>query len=422
MVKIRKFAGYWANQENIEKIISPPYDVCSIQEAREETGDNEMYYFHVEKPGIDLPDDADPQAVAEKGRENLINFIDKGYLVKDTEERVYIYSQQMGDHIQYGVLCLSSIDDYANNKIKKHEHTLPETEEERTNLCDIQCANSSPVFFSFKGGEEITKKISEIVENEPYGKVETKDKVIHTLWKCNQEDSDWIVKAFEEIDSTYIADGHHRSAAAYNVGCRRRQRAIDNGVEVTGDECFNFFLTVIFPADQTKILDYNRLLKSLNDMNEEEFLEKMRKNFNIEEMKGDDVKPKEQGHISMYLADSWYDLQVKKELLGDKVSKNLDYQVLTDFWFNDILGIENIKKDKRVEFVGGGRGIEYLKKRCQKDCKAAFVMHPVSMEDLFAVADAGEIMPPKSTWFEPKLRSGFVVNVFEKELGLANGE
>jgi uncharacterized protein (DUF1015 family) len=183
MVKVRKFKGYLANKDNIEKIISPPYDVCTIKEAREETGDNEMYYFHINKPAIDLPDDADVETVAEKGKENLLHFIEKGYLVKDDEERVYIYSQQQGDHIQYGILCLASIDDYENNKIKKHEHTIPEMEEERTNLCDTQCANAGPVFYSFNGGDDIVKKVNEMVDSEPYGKVETKDKVTHCLWK-----------------------------------------------------------------------------------------------------------------------------------------------------------------------------------------------------------------------------------------------
>lgn len=183
MVKIRKFAGYLANKDNLDKIIAPPYDVCSVQEAREETGDNEMYYFHVEKPSIDCPDDATNQEIAEKSRENLQKFIEKGYLVKDDEERVYIYSQKQGEHVQYGILCLSSIDDYANNKIKKHEHTLSEVEEERTNICDIQGANAGPCFYSFRGNEEITKKISEIAESEPYGQVITKDNVTHTLWK-----------------------------------------------------------------------------------------------------------------------------------------------------------------------------------------------------------------------------------------------
>ena len=177
-------------------------------------------------------------------------------------------------------------------------------------------------------------------------------------------------------------------------------------------------MTVIFPASQTRILDYNRLLGNLGGLNEEEFLVKMRESFEIEEIKGDEAKPKEQGHISMYLGEQWYDLQIKKTLLGDKVSKNLDYQVRTDYCFANILGIEDIKKDKNVEFVGGGRGIDYLVKRCQQDCKAAFAMFPVSMEEFFALADAGENMPPKCTWFEPKLRSGFVVNVFENELGI----
>lgn len=197
-----------------------------------------------------------------------------------------------------------------------------------------------------------------------------------------------------------------------------RQRAIEKGLNVTGDESFNFFMSVVFPSCQTKILPYNRLLNSINDLTEEEFVEKMRENFIVEETKGDDHSSQGPGHISMFISDTWYDVQVKKELLGEEVSKNLDYQVLTDYCFKDILGIQDIKKDGRVEFIGGGRGIDYLVKRCHKDCKAAFVMHPVSMDELFAVADAGEVMPPKSTWFEPKLRSGFVVNVFETQLGL----
>lgn len=306
-------------------------------------------------------------------------------------------------------------------KLNKHEHTIPETVLERTNLCDTQCANASPVFFSFKGGEEIQKHIVDIIQAEPYGKCTTKDRVIHTLWRCSEEESDLMVKFFEDIDCTYIADGHHRSAAAYNVGLRRRQRVIDQGIEVTGEEDFNFFLTVIFPASHCMILDYNRLLKSLNDMNEDEFLEKLSNNFTIEEIKDDNHKPKSKGHICLYIKEKWYDIQIKPELLtSDEKAKNLDYQILTDHWFKDIIGIENIKKDKRVEFVGGGRGVEYLVKRCHDDCKAAFVMYPVSMEELFAVADAGEIMPPKSTWFEPKLGSGMVVNVFEDGLGLKN--
>jgi len=216
------------------------------------------------------------------------------------------------------------------------------------------------VFYSFRGKEEITKKTAIIAEKEPYAKVTTQDGVIHTLWKCSEEESDWMVTKFEGVDSLYIADGHHRSAAAYNVGKRRRDRAIAEGNEVTGDECFNFFMTVIFPAEQTKILPYNRLLNSLNDMTAEEFVEKMKKNFDVEEYKSDSYESKGAGHISMYVDDTWFDIQVKKEFLGEKVSKNIDYQILTDYCFKDILGIENIKKDGRVEFVGGGRGIEYL--------------------------------------------------------------
>ena len=348
MVKVRKFWGYLANKDSLDKIISPPYDVCTVQEGRDWTGDNDMYYFHIEKPAVDLPDTATDQEIAEKGKENLLNFIKNGYLEKDDWERIYIYSQQMGDHIQFGIVCLSSIDDYENNNIKKHEHTIPETVLERTNLCDIQCANASPVFFSFKGGDDIQNRIKEIIEAEPYGRCITKDKVIHTVWRWTEEDSDYIVKAFEDIESTYIADGHHRSAAAFNVGLRRRMRAMEQGVQITGDEDFNFFLTVIFPESHWKILDYNRLLKSLNDMSEEEFLEKLGSNFTIEELEDKTHRPRSKGHISLFIQDKWYDIQIKPELLSsEEKAKNLDYQVLTDYWFKDIIGIQNIKKRQK---------------------------------------------------------------------------
>lgn len=413
MVKIRKFRGYLANKENVEKIISPPYDVCTVQEARDETGDNEMYYYHVNKPAIDLPENPSLEDIANKGKENLLNFIEKGYLVQDDEERIYIYSQQIDDHIQYGVMCLSSIDDYENNIIKRHEHTLPEAELERTNLCDIQGANAGPVFFSYMGGEDINTRVGDVVRSDPYAKLETADNVTHTLWKCSKEDSDFIVAEFEKLPCTYIADGHHRSAAAYNVGKRRRQRAIDAGIEVTGNESFNFFMTVIFPADQCKILDYNRLLNTLNDMSEDVFVEKLAQYFTLSELDEVDPHPKTSGHISMYIKDKWFDMVAKEECKSDNPAKNLDYEILTEYCFKDIMGIENIKKDGRVEFIGGDRGHEYLVKRCTEDCQAAFLMYPVSIEELFAVADADTIMPPKCTWFEPKLRSGFVVNVFE---------
>jgi uncharacterized protein (DUF1015 family) len=413
MVKIRKFRGYLANKENVEKIISPPYDVCSVKEAREDAGDNEMYYYHVNKPAIDLADGATVDEIALKGKENLQNFIEKGYLVRDDEERVYVYSQQLGDHVQYGVMCLSSIDDYENNLIKKHEHTLPEMEAERTLLCDVQGGNAGPVFFSYMGGDSITNRMIEIAKSEPYAQLQTEDKVTHTLWKCNKEDSDFIVGDFENIDCTYIADGHHRSAAAYNVGKLRRQRAVDAGIEVTGDEPFNYFMTVIFPAEQCKILDYNRLLNTLNEKSEDEFIESLGKNYTISEITDANPRPQSNGHVSMYIKDKWFDLVIKEEFKSEDPAKNLDYQILTDYCFTGVMGIENIKKDPRVEFIGGGRGYEYLMKRCHDDCKAAFLMYPVSMEELFAVADAGAVMPPKCTWFEPKLRSGFVVNVFE---------
>lgn len=218
---------------------------------------------------------------------------------------------------------------------------------------------------------------------------------------------------FEKIDSTYIADGHHRSAAAFNTGVLRRQRAIDAGIEVTGDETFNFFLTVIFPDTQCKILDYNRLLNTLNDMDEDEFIDRLSESYVITDKDEANPRPEGPGHVSMYIKDKWFDLAIKPEKLTGDPSKDIDYQLLTDYCFKEIMGIENIKKDGRVEFVGGGRGINYLVTRCHKDCKAAFLMPPATMEQIFAVADAGQTMPPKCTWFEPKLRSGFVVNFFD---------
>ena len=268
-------------------------------------------------------------------------------------------------------------------------------------------------FLSFLGGENIQKKMSQIINTKSYGSFTTSDGVTHTLWLCSEEDSDYIVREFEAIDFTYICDGHHRSAAAHRVYLDKRKEALDAGFYIKGDEPYNYFLSVIYPSSQLKILEFNRLLKSLNDMTAEEFLEKLAVNFTIFEINEFEWKPKSKGHISLLLQDKWYDLQLKQELIStnDPV-KSLDYQILTDFVFADIIGIENISTDKRVEFIKGPTEIKQLIERCQNDWKAAFVMYPVTMEEVCNIADAKKIMPPKSSCFSPKPWSGLFVNVY----------
>lgn len=418
MVKVRPFKGYLANQENVGRVISPAYDTLNTEEARAMADGNEMSFLNVNKPEITMAVDQDPYAdeVYETGRTNLLHFIESGYLVQDTEERMYIYQQTMNGHTQFGLIGEASVDDYEHNRIKRHELTLAKKELDRTKLTDVQSANVGPVFLTFKDNQEAIKaRMNQIVTSQAaYGDVTCDDGVRHVLWQCSVEDSAFFVEQFAAIPALYVADGHHRTAAAFNVGKIRRQRAIDAGQEVTGEEPFNFFMTLFYPADNLMILDYNRVIKSLNEMSTDDFMTALGENFDIRPLAdGESSKTKARHTYSLYINNKWHVMSIKPEKIDFSTPvSQLDSQIINELVLRQIIGIEDIKRDNRVDFVGGIRGHDELVRRCQTDCFAAIAMHPCTIEELLDVADAELIMPPKSTWFEPKPRSGFVVRTF----------
>jgi uncharacterized protein (DUF1015 family) len=415
MVKIRKFKGYIPPKEIAGKLIAPPYDVLDSKEARVMAAGNKYSFLHCNKPEIDLDESIDlyNPVVYETGKKNLNQFVKDGWLKQDPVARLYVYAQKMGGHIQYGIMGLSSIEDYENDKIKKHELTRKDKEEDRTKFVDIQNANIGPVFLAYNPQKSIDDIVAKTIKGEPYSRNITDDKVEHTLWMITPEDSDAIVNVFGTLPSTYIADGHHRAASAYNVGKKRREEFIKKGGKITGDESFLYFLTILYPANQLMILDYNRLLKSYNNHTEAEIMKMVGEKYAIEEIKGD-PKPKGKHNHSMYIGGKWHSITLKPGMVDEKDPiKSLDVEILLTNVLKPIFNIQDPRTDKTIDFVGGIRGLKELEMRCAKDCKVAFAMYPVSVQEVMSVADAKMIMPPKSTWFEPKPRSGFVVNIFE---------
>jgi len=414
MVKVKPFKGLRPNKEYAEKVASPPYDVLSSDEAREMAKDNPYSFLHVNKPEIDLDETVDPYDVRvyRRGAENLKKLIDHGILEQDQEEYFYIYQQIMGDHKQTGLVAGASCDEYIQDKIKKHEHTRPDKEEDRMTHINILNAQVGPVFLTYKSKPEIDEIFKEGMQNEPeYDFVA--DGVRHTFWVVKDKDLiNKIQKAFNKIDYLYVADGHHRSASATRVK-REREKKNPNH---TGDEEYNYFLTVIFPDNQMQILDYNRIVKDLNGLSTEEFLSKIKEKFDVELSAEDEpFKPAKKHEFGMYLENNWYKLTPKKDTFDEKdVVERLDVSILQNNLLSPILGIENPRKDKRIDFVGGIRGLKELEKRVDSgDWKVAFSMYPTTIGDLMNIADAGKVMPPKSTWFEPKLRSGLVVHLLD---------
>ena len=416
MVKIKKFAGYIPPKEIAPKLIAPPYDVLDSTEARIMAEGNKYSFLHCNKPEIDLDETInlyDP-LVYQTAKKNLDQFVHDGYLKKDDVPKTYVYSQRMGDHIQYGIMALSSIEDYENNLIKKHELTRKDKEDDRTKFVDVQNANIGPVFLTYNPLKEVDAIVTTTIKGEPYAKCVTDDKVEHTLWKMTEGDSDTIVKLFSTVPATYIADGHHRAASAYNVGKKRREEFLKKGGKITGNESFLYFLTIIYPANQLMVLDYNRLLKTMNGHSNEELIKMLSEKYTVEEIKDAKIKPKAKHNHSMLLGKKWYSLTTKAGVVNEMDPiKSLDVEILLDNVLKPIFNIQDPRTSKDIDFVGGIRGLHGLELRCEKDCKVAFAMYPVSVKEVMAVADAKMIMPPKSTWFEPKPRSGFVVNIFE---------
>ncbi len=411
MAVVRPFKGLRPVKDKAEKVASPPYDVISSSEAREMAKDNPYSFLHVVKPEIDLPEGIDlyDERVYQKGKENLERLKNEGVLIKEEKPVFYLYEQRMGDHYQVGLVCVASVDEYEKGIIKKHENTRIEKELDRTKHIETLNAQAGPVFLTYKNQEEIDSFIKEILSKvSPEYDFEV-DGVRHTFYVINNDE--WInkiVEMFKKIDYLYVADGHHRSAAALRVRNNRREKNPNH----TGDEEYNYFLVVIFPHNQMYIMDYNRVVKDLNGRDKEKFMEEIKEKFEIEEAPFSPYKPESKHTFGMYLDGKWYKLKAKEGTYpeNDPV-ESLDVAVLQNNLLNPILGIENPRKDKRIDFVGGIRGLNYLEELVNSGKWAvAFSMYPTSIEDLMAVADAGKVMPPKSTWFEPKLRSGMVVH------------
>jgi uncharacterized protein (DUF1015 family) len=413
MSVILPFRGYRPAPAYASEVPAPPYDVLDSKEARAMAAGHPHSFLHINKPEIDLPEDVDlyDDRVYAKGRENLQRFIAEGVLVRDAKPCLYVYRQRMGNHVQTGIVAAASCDEYAQNKIKKHEFTRRDKEDDRTRHTDELNANTGPVFLTYQARAEIDALVATITAKKPDHDVITADGFGHTLWVI--EDPATIAKLqelFSAIPCTYVADGHHRAASGNRVRELRKAKNPNH----TGKEPYNFFMAVFFPHDQLAIMDYNRVVKDLAGMTEEQFVARVEEKFEV--VPATSGKPTEPKTFGMFLGGKWYRLRAKPGTYPEKDPvKSLDVSILQDNLLHPILGIQDPRSDKRIDFVGGIRGIGELERRCGLDAKVAFAMFPTSIEELMAIADTGNVMPPKSTWFEPKLRDGMVVRVIEAD-------
>ena len=412
MAIIKPFKGIRPPQNLVEQVASRPYDVLNSEEARAEAEGNEKSLYHIIKPEIDFPvgmDEHDERVYA-KAAENFQLFQDKGWLVQDNKENYYIYAQTMNGKTQYGLVVGAYVPDYMNGIIKKHELTRRDKEEDRMKHVRVNNANIEPVFFAYPDNEKLDVIIKKYTASKPvYDFIAPGDGFGHTFWIVDQdEDIAAITAEFAKMPSLYIADGHHRSAAAALVGAEKAKQNPNH----RGDEEYNYFMAVCFPANQLTIIDYNRVVKDLNGLTPEQFLAALDKNFIVEEKGADIYKPSGLHNFSLYLGGKWYSLTAKTGTYNDNDPIGvLDVTISSNLILDEILGIKDLRSDKRIDFVGGIRGLGELKKRVDSgEMKVALALYPVSMKQLMDIADTGNIMPPKTTWFEPKLRSGLVIH------------
>ena len=412
MAVIKPFKGIRPPKSMVEEVASRPYDVLNSAEARAEAGDNEKSLYHIIKPEINFPegtDEHDP-CVYESAAEHFQMFQDKGWLVQDEKENYYVYAQTMNGKTQYGLVVGAYVPDYMNGVIKKHELTRRDKEEDRMKHVRVNNANIEPVFFAYPDNTELDAIVAKYTAGTPeYDFIAPGDGFGHTVWVIDQqEDIDAITKAFAAMPALYIADGHHRSAAAALVGAEKAQQNPNH----KGDEEYNYFMAVCFPANQLTIIDYNRVVKDLNGLTPEEFLAAVEKNFIVEEKGAEIYKPDALHNFSLYLEGKWYSLTAKEGTYDDNDPIGvLDVTISSNLILDEILGIKDLRSDKRIDFVGGIRGLGELKKRVDSgEMKVALALYPVSMKQLMDIADTGNIMPPKTTWFEPKLRSGLIIH------------
>ncbi|MBR4841212.1 MAG: DUF1015 domain-containing protein [Paludibacteraceae bacterium] len=411
MAVIKPFRGIRPPKNLVEQVASRPYDVLNSEEARKEAEGNPKSLYHIIKPEIDFPvgtDEHDPRVYG-KAVENFEAFQKNGWLVQDAKENYYVYAQTMNGRTQYGLVVCANVDDYMTGKIKKHELTRRDKEEDRMKHVRVNNANIEPVFFAYPHNDELDAIVAKVVAGKPEYDFVAPDGFGHHFWVI--EDAATIARIteiFAGIPSLYIADGHHRSAAAALVGDEKRRQNPNH----KGDEEYNYFLAVCFPDNQLNIIDYNRVVKDLNGLSDEQFLEALKKNFDVE-LKGSEIyKPNKLHNFSLYLSGKWYSLTAKAGTFNDNDPIGvLDVTISSNLILDEILGIKDLRSDKRIDFVGGIRGLGELKKRVDSgEMKVALALYPVSMKQLIDIADSGNIMPPKTTWFEPKLRSGLIIH------------
>ncbi len=412
MAIVKPFRGIRPPKDLVEKVESRPYDVLDSEEARQEAGDNEMSLYHIIKPEINFPEgtsEYDPR-VYESAAEQFALFQKNGWLKQDEQENYYLYAQTMNGKTQYGLVVCAAVKDYLNGVIKKHELTRKDKEEDRMKHVRICNANMEPVFFAYPDNATLSSIISRYAAGKTeYDFIAPVDGFRHQFWIISdREDIKTITDAFSKIPSLYIADGHHRSAAAALVGAEKAK----NNPATTGKEEYNYFMAVCFPASQLTILDYNRVVKDLNGMSPEQFIAALNKNFHVTDMGTETYKPQQLHEFSMYLCGHWYRLNAKAGTFNDQDPIGvLDVDISSRLILSELLGIQDLRTDKRIDFVGGLRGLKELKRRVDSgEMQMALALYPVTMQQIMNIADKGKIMPPKATWFEPKLRSGLVIH------------
>ncbi|NOY66842.1 MAG: DUF1015 domain-containing protein [Gammaproteobacteria bacterium] len=408
MTLIRPFQGLRPRQEKATEVVAPPYDVLSTEEARVRAEGRPYSFLHISKPEIDLPEDTNPfdAAVYQKGADNLNKLITDGILIQDDKPCYYAYRLIMGDQEQTGLVVVANVADYDTNRIRKHEFTRPEKEDDRTRQIDALNAQTGPVFLTYRQNADVDKVLESVTQGKPEYDLKADDNVQHTIWVIDDATQvASLTQYFDDMDCLYIADGHHRSAAASRIAAQHKQENNQH----TGDEPYNYFLSVIFPDNQMNILDYNRVIKDLNNLSSDEIIKQVASSFDISESDSP-VKPTHAGQFGMYMQGRWYQLDIHTDKVpADDPVARLDVSLLANNLIDPVLNIQDPRRDKRIDFVGGIRGLQELEKRVDSgEMAIAFSLFPTSLSDLMAVADANEVMPPKSTWFEPKLADGLV--------------
>lgn len=409
MAVVKPFAAIRPHRKKAEKIAALPYDVYHREEAKKIVAENPESFLKIDRAETQLEDSIDmyDRKVYQKAHDTLWEMVRDGSFLKEDKHCYYIYELTMNGRVQTGITACASIDDYESGVIKKHENTRADKEIDRINHVDICNAQTGPIFLAYRSNAVINQIVEEVKQTEAVYDFVADDDIRHRVWVISREEQiAAIEKAFVGVKEIYIADGHHRAASAVKVGLKRRKEHPD----YDGTEEFNYFLSVLFPDEQLMIMAYNRVVKDLNGMTEEGFLKRVSEIFEVRQIEDKEKEPKAKGWFSMYLGGNWYCCHMKPENIPDDPVESLDVSVLQNKLLAPVLGIQDPKTEKRIDFVGGIRGIGELERRCKLDCAVAFAMYPTSIEELFAVADAGLLMPPKSTWFEPKLRSGLFIH------------